>query len=59
VRFIRIPGASFLQAPPGPGAPELTFKELDLACRTYFVKHIGYVDYDEAKREPQPAGVDI
>jgi REP element-mobilizing transposase RayT len=34
-------------------APELTFKELDLACRTYFVKHMGYVDYDEVEKEPQ------
>lgn len=34
-------------------APELTFKELELACSTYFVKNIGYVDYDEVKKEPQ------
>ncbi|MGP8051767.1 MAG: ATPase [Desulfobaccales bacterium] len=40
-------------------APELTFKELDLACSTYFVKNIGYVDYDEVKRESQTADVEI
>ncbi|MFZ0052097.1 MAG: hypothetical protein WAK96_09990 [Desulfobaccales bacterium] len=34
-------------------APELTFKELELAGSTYFVKHIGYVDYDEVEKEPQ------
>ena len=27
--------------------------ERELACRTYFVKHIGYVDYDEVEKEPQ------
>ena len=40
-------------------APELTFKELDLACRTYFVKNIGYVDYDVVEAEPQNADADI
>jgi len=40
-------------------APELTFKELELACHTYFVKNIGYVDYDVVEKEPQTADADI
>jgi REP element-mobilizing transposase RayT len=39
--------------------PELTFKELELACRTYFVKNIGYVDYDVVEEEPQTADGDF
>ncbi len=40
-------------------APELSFKELDLACRTYFVKNIGYVDYDVVEADSPTAAADI
>jgi hypothetical protein len=35
-------------------APQLTYKDLDLACQTYFIRNFGNIDYDKVSMEETP-----